>query len=538
MSNRLGGKQGTAYLGTNAQQPPNWNFYPHDPTIYTYQNFSLGDLWLNTVTQQAFVLVSLERNTVTNEFNAIWTDFTGTAAGVVESLQAADGTVAFPVNGQIDFPSTVITGNTNAVTNILTSAQPNNGGNFLINLTPQISLRNDTNGVDSITLEQISVSGGAWNSTLKFLRADGTIAAPTAVSNNFGLGSVRWFGYTGSGYTANPSACIKSLVKGAVVDNPNPALSAVPACIAFAASETQLTSPFDLNSLDIKLQIDPNGQVNVKNGNLVVETPPTPGAALTVNGVNTPASFSTIIQANVTGTHNALELQNSNAGAGNSCRLLIKTNNQVAATGGDPFIGFLNTGAPDLHYTMGQDTSAEQFVLSKSPTLGTTNLITVTNSNNQINYPQQCSFYAQVDAAGLANVTGNATGATPIYHPPFTNVIRNVSNSFNGATGRFTAPQAGMYSFSTELFITGINNINYSLCQIGFTINGAATIQGLLNPWYRTDGTFGYCCVNNSTMIELTQGSTVDVAFLVYNGALTVGITGGISSYFSGQLLS
>jgi hypothetical protein len=269
MSNRLGGKQGTAYLGTNAQQPPNWNFYPHDPTIYTYQNFSLGDLWLNTVTQQAFVLVSLERNTVTNEFNAIWTDFTGTAAGVVESLQAADGTVAFPVNGQIDFPSTVIIGNTNAVTNILTSAQPNNGGNFLINLTPQISLRNDTNGVDSITLEQISVSGGAWNSTLKFLRADGTIAAPTAVSNNFGLGSVRWFGYTGSGYTAYPSAGIKSLVKGVVVDNPNPALSEVPACLAFAVSKTQLTPPFDLNSLDIKLQIDPNGQCIVQNSKVV-----------------------------------------------------------------------------------------------------------------------------------------------------------------------------------------------------------------------------------------------------------------------------
>jgi hypothetical protein len=538
MSNRLGGKQGTAYLGTNAQQPPNWNFYPHDPTIYTYQNFSLGDLWLNTVTQQAFVLVSLERNTVTNEFNAIWTDFTGTPAGVVESLQAADGTVAFPVNGQIDFPNTVITGNTNSVTNILTSAQPNNGGNFLINLTPQISLRNDTNGVDSITLEQISVSGGAWNSTLKFLRANGTIAAPTAVSNNFGLGSLRFFGYTGSGYTAAPSAGIKSLVKGVVVDNPNPALSAVPACLAFAVSETQLTAPFDLNSLDIKLQVDPDGQVYVKNGNLVVNTPPVAVSALTVYGFNTAGTYG---QQNIAVTpgakFDAFRAINNTTTAGSGCQIEVAVDSQAAATGGDPILTFANYGGTTPNYSIGQDTSAQQFVLSKSPTLGTTNIMTVTNSNNQINYPEQCSFYALV-GTNLVNVTGNATGVTPLYHPPFTNVIRNVSNSFTGATGRFVAPIGGMYSFSTELYITGVNNINYSLCQIGFAVNGNGFIQGLVNPWYRTDGTFGYCSVNNSAMFQLNQNDYVEVAFLVYNGALTVGVTAGPGSYFSGQLLS
>lgn len=114
------------------------------------------------------------------------------------------------------------------------------------------------------------MSGGAWNSTLRFNRADGTIAAPTAVSNNFGLGSIRWFGYTGSGYTGNPSACIKAFVKGAVTDNANPALRAVPTCIAFAISETQLTSPFDLNSLDIALQLDPDGTVIVKKNMLFI----------------------------------------------------------------------------------------------------------------------------------------------------------------------------------------------------------------------------------------------------------------------------
>lgn len=518
MSNRLGGKQGTAYLGTNAQQPPNWNFYPHDPTIYTYQNFSLGDLWLNTVTQQAFVLVSLERNTVTNEFNAIWTDFTGTPAGVVESLQAADGTVAFPVNGQIDFPNTVITANTNEFTNILTSVQANNSNNFLINLTPEVKLRSTLN--DVVTVKSVTNNNTATQ--INIFKTKGTIAAPAAVVATTELSDISAFGFDGTNNTIGTSIKSRVPVGGVVGAN----------CV-----ESELVFSTSGSTAGVPPSVLTERVIINKDGLVTIYTPTENGAALTVNGVNNPTNFSSVIQANVTGTHNALELQNNNAGAGNSCRLLIRTSNQVAATGGDPFLGFLNTGAPDLHYTMGQDTSAQQFVLSKSPTLGTTNIMTVTNSNNQINYPEQCSFYAQV-GTNLVNVTGNATGVTPLYHPPFTNVIRNVSNSFNGATGRFTAPIGGMYSFSTELYITGINNINYSLCQIGFAVNGNGFIQGLLNPWYRTDGAFGYCSVNNSAMFQLNQNDYVEVAFLVYNGALTVGVTAGPESYFSGQLLS
>jgi hypothetical protein len=277
MSNKLGGRQGTSYLGTNAASPPNWTFHTDSPTIYNSQNFSLGDMWLNTTLQDAFVLTSLAFNHVSNVREAVWFQFAnGPQTGTINQLIAADGTIANPLNGQITFPNAVITANTNPVSNILTSVQPNNGSDFLINLTPQIYLRNDVVSTDSITLEQISVSGGAWASTLKFLRADGTIAAPTAVSNNFGLGSIRWFGYTDTGYTGTPSACIKAIVKGAVTGTPQ----AVPTCLAFAVSETELTVPFDLASSDIKLQIDPNGQVWIKNCTVL------PGDALTVTSGN------------------------------------------------------------------------------------------------------------------------------------------------------------------------------------------------------------------------------------------------------------
>jgi len=519
MSNRLGGKQGTAYLGTNAQQPPNWNFYPHDPTIYTYQNFSLGDLWLNTVTQQAFVLVSLERNPVTNEFNATWTDFTGTAAGVVESLQAADGSVALPVNGQIDFPNTVITANTNAVTNILTSVQPNNSNNFLINLTPEVYLKSAFN--DVLSLE--SVTNNNLGLALEIFKSKGTVAAPLPVVAPTELSEINSYGFDGTNYVIGTNITSRVPAGGVVGAN------CVEAEMVFSTSGSDGLVP-PTSALNERMVINKDGLVRIN-------TPTAAGSALEVLGVNSAANYSLVSSAAVAGgIHNAARLWNLDGTAGSSTQVSIDVVNQPLVTGGDPTLRFLNLGIRAI--ALGIDTSENQFAMANSSTLGTNNFFTLNVLNNQINLPQQCSFYAQVDAGGLVNVTGNATGATPIYHPPFTNVIRNNSNSFNGATGRFTAPQAGMYSFSTELFITGINNINYSLCMIGFTINGAATIQGLVNPWYRTDGGLGYCCVNNSAMIQLNQNDYVEVAFLVYNGALTVGITGGISSYFSGQLLS
>ncbi len=63
MSNRLGGKQGTAYLGTNANQPPNMTFNNRPPTQYDFQNHSVGDIWLDSTApdiQKVWMLVSLE----------------------------------------------------------------------------------------------------------------------------------------------------------------------------------------------------------------------------------------------------------------------------------------------------------------------------------------------------------------------------------------------------------------------------------------------------------------------------------------------
>ena len=537
MSNKLGGRQGTSYLGTNAESPPNWTFHTDSPTIYNSQNFSLGDMWLNTTLQDAFVLTSLAFNPVSNVREAVWFQFAnGPQTGTINQLIAADGTIANPLNGQITFPNAVITANTNPVSNILTSVQPNNGSDFLINLTPQINLRNDVNGVDSITLEQISVSGGAWNSTLKFLRADGTIAAPTAVSNNFGLGSIRWFGYTGSGYTGAPSAAIKSLVKGAVVDNANPALSAVPACIAFAVSETQLTAPFDLNSLDIKLQIDPDGQVYVKRGNLVINTPPTALNALTVNGFNTAGTYA---QQNIAVTpgaqFSAFRAFNNTVTAGSSCMIECSVSSQAAATGGDPYLRFVNYGVQGI--AIGLDTSVNQFNMSSGNIGDGDSFYTYDVATSQINKPKQCTFFAQVSAPTAA-VTGDGT----LYTVLFDQERFDVSGSYVPGTGVFTAPKTGKYLFSGSLRLSGLSAaMTYAQVVLVNTtpVIGDNLLFGISNVGASRSvaGVADNICIPFSTIIAMDAGSISYVQLGVFGGALAVLVEPN-SSFFSGQLLS
>jgi hypothetical protein len=96
MSNILGGTRGTAYLGTNANQPPNWHFELRDPNDYDTQNVSLGDLWLNKNTESVWVLVSLAGNNMSKGSLATWVELE--AAGGTGLLNTLTGDSGGTVN--------------------------------------------------------------------------------------------------------------------------------------------------------------------------------------------------------------------------------------------------------------------------------------------------------------------------------------------------------------------------------------------------------------------------------------------------------
>lgn len=127
MSNRLGGKQGTAYLGTNANQPPNWSFEIRDPNQYDFNNYSLGDLWLNTVNFNVWVLVSLAGN-ANNTQLARWVKFEANALGSLVTLTGdTGGAVPGDTNNNINLLGTAnqITTTGNSATSSITFALAN-----------------------------------------------------------------------------------------------------------------------------------------------------------------------------------------------------------------------------------------------------------------------------------------------------------------------------------------------------------------------------------------------------------------------------
>lgn len=124
MSNRLGGRQGTAYTGTDAIQPPDVHFRDRDPTEFDTKNYSIMDLWLNTSTDKPWILVSLAGTPTSGGELATWIPLGGGGGGGSLNSLTGDNAVVVPgdVNGNINLLG--VAGHTsvigNAGTNTLT----------------------------------------------------------------------------------------------------------------------------------------------------------------------------------------------------------------------------------------------------------------------------------------------------------------------------------------------------------------------------------------------------------------------------------
>jgi hypothetical protein len=183
------------------------------------------------------------------------------------------------------------------------------------------------------------------------------------------------------------------------------------------------------------------------DGFVGINPPAAAGSALTVNGVNSAANYSLTSQAAVAGgIHNAARLWNYDGTAGSATQVSIDVFNQLAATGGDPSLRFLNIGIRAV--TLGIDSSTDQFVIANSSALGSSNILTWTASNNQINLPLQACFFA-ILATNDVDVTGNGTAYTLGTNVAWTEIF-DQGNNFN-TNGTFTAPATGRYHFSASI---------------------------------------------------------------------------------------
>jgi hypothetical protein len=101
MTKGLTGIPSLSYLGVNAGSPPNIRMYNRAPTVNDWQNFIVGDIWLNitptpAITREVWLLVALLQN------QATWQKLYGGAGGnAITNLIDDNGNIVTPLLGGI-----------------------------------------------------------------------------------------------------------------------------------------------------------------------------------------------------------------------------------------------------------------------------------------------------------------------------------------------------------------------------------------------------------------------------------------------------
>lgn len=104
MSKRLTGLHPLAYMGVEADMPPNMYLAKTAPTATDSRNFNLGDMWLDTSTQVIYVLVSLSGGfavwqSASGAFTFITDNGTATASGDIIQLLGDGATIETTASG-------------------------------------------------------------------------------------------------------------------------------------------------------------------------------------------------------------------------------------------------------------------------------------------------------------------------------------------------------------------------------------------------------------------------------------------------------
>lgn len=565
MSNRLGGKQGTAYVGTNANQPPNLTFQNRAPTQFDI-GYSVGDFWMDdsvTFNQRLWVLVSLEGNSTSKGQVAHWVQLgpgvpsnvntlTGNSGGVVPPDGAnninviGDGvsanvvgtpgtntlTISATTTVPLQFDADV--GSATAIANIInvvgagsttTSAVGNTitinstgGGSGILTLTGDIGGAVGPDGANNVNIlgsADIVVTGNPGTNTL-------TIDSAGFLANQFD---------TDLGTAIPVGGILEILAQNATLGAGSTVLFSAPGA----------TNIVQLNVTDASANtiIGQGAGILTASGNFNSGYGYQSLASLTTGSNN--SSFSTQSgNAITTGSDNTL-LGYQAAGS-----LVSGSNNSIIGSqSGSSYMGaesdniLINNagvlGESDTIRIGTNGTQTSAYVQGIYNTTGLTSpLPVVVQSNGQLGTQLRSAFDARVNPT-IANVTGNNT----IYTVIFNSVSYDLNGDYNNATGQFTAPVDGIYHFNTTTFGIGINNALFISSFIQLTLNAGAglsytgtTLNAFACRAQDPNNTLAYLA---SATIQLNAGDTVQVRFAVANGPKTVSVL--TSSVFTGYLV-
>ena len=485
-----------AYVGVRAPTPPNFTLFPRDPYPTDWQGYTIGDLWMNSLNYNVWILASLAGN------QALWLMFANSFGSLLFLTGNTGGPVP-PLSGNInvvgDSIGITIAGNaathtlTASVTGIVATSYQTDDGNFAIPVNNVLDVFGDgprittTSAGNTITIHAVGtglVSTLTGNNGLNVYPIFGNIdvVGDTVGINIIGNPATHTLtasltGVVATSYPTNSGTATPALgVLNVLGDTTSIVTSGAGNTVTIAAGPDLATT---YTTDDHNTATPALGNLNIFGDAPVIETT-SAGSTVTINAgpaipldfytddtnhatatlnrinvygdgvsVNTTSAGNTItIHATGTGTVESLTADSGGAVPPTAGNINIQGDGTTITTVGHPGTSTINIGIPTTFYSTG---NFNPVMLFGGVSAGTqTNNGKYTRIGNVCLFSLNCIVTKGV-ATGTANITGlpfpSSADATPI-----TDAFMNTGSGFLMPSSRTTVHAR---------FLQGSINLNF-----------------------------------------------------------------------------